>query len=623
MKKFILGLGTVASAIAPVAAVVACGDGSGNNSGGGTEEIIPNHLGPSGLSAVETNNIIKKFKDVLGVQLSHLSDDKDEFKIKFSSLNAKKIAFEITLNENLTNAINFANLALNGTPLQMAVGETLSITLEVGEDGISFSTKNIALSNSTDTTKNGAYSLTTSITDQQIIGFIKDTVLEVGINSDIKLASSDVQTISNKLKTMADSKEAIFGGDTKTLDLNTEGILKAVITPNKTFDFKLKLTTPENGLLLTGVDDIDRAKHQINSQKGEKIEIHLHGVMSNSGVPTLSIKRATSNSVAMRIHTQGAIELAKILFDIAINTGTNTLEKSNVEVTIPTFTNKESTAIISNLNDFLGIPSKFLTGSQNNFKFKLLSIDSRGLKFTIERVSVSDGGTNEQILFDCLSKAGSKLDFVQGSILTGNLRIDDKGKEISSSDERSEKLIDVFQLSHSSNDGIYPLTNITRDNIISIVRQFITHSIGTKTSFLLSASETQIIADKLHKMSTNESKIFKYGQHDSTKVLENTRLNAISTISPNGDFDFQLKVSYNDLLGAAITMYALDGSNAVQALELPRQHTATIHLIGNMDYKSTIKLTKKNLSFGTNEFTLDETGAKELVKILTYFSSTS
>ena len=331
---------------------------------------------------------------------------------------------------------------------------------------------------------------------------------------------------------------------------------------------------------------MDRAKHQINSKKGEKIEIHLHGVMSNSGVPTLTIKRATSNDIATRIHTQGAQELAKILFDIAINTGTNTLEKNNVEVTIPTFTNKESTAIISNLNDFLGIPSKFLTGSQNNFKFKLLSIDSRGLKFTLERVSVSDGGTNEQILFDCLSKAGSKLDFVQGSILTGNLRIDDKGKDISSSDERHEKLIELFKLSHSSNDGIYPLTNISQDNVISIVRQFITYSIGTKTSFLLSSGDTQMIANRLDQMSTNESKIFKY---DPYGHLQNTRLNAISTISPNGDFDFQLKISYDDLYGAAITMYALDGSNAVQTLELPKQQVATIHLKGNMDYKSTIK----------------------------------
>ena len=307
MKKFILGLGTLASAVAPVAAVVACGTDSNG---------LPT------LSAKESTTIFRSFASVLGVTMP---SQNDAFQIKFSKLDKDGIQFTIERTDKTSSSpIAIANLEKTaGTALAWAAEETLNVNLVFNAGHTALSTKEFKLSGSKTTAKNGAYTAKAgTLADADLITVIKQIIAQVlGIDKTIaSLSAPQLTQVTGALTSTTASAEVIFadapmsttGSSFSSSLANASAKLVAHVTPDGKFDFTFELTAKSGGFIVMS----ESRGEWLDVASTKKATIHLVGAMAESGF-TLTTKEATSESKKVTLNAVGAKKLAMILYSIA------------------------------------------------------------------------------------------------------------------------------------------------------------------------------------------------------------------------------------------------------------------------------------------------------------------
>ena len=312
MKKFILGLGTVASAVAPIAAVVACGTDSNG---------LPT------LTAEESTTLINAFATELGFTLP--SGVKDAFQIKVTKVSETGVEFTLERNakSSLTTApLAFTNLVKSTTALELAIGEALKFNLEFNADKTGLKTKTFTLSNAKTTAKNGEYTAKTSsaLTDTKILNILKAFVKRfIGVNETITLTDANKTTVINTLGTSAISAEVIFRDNTGSTDapnasplpatwnhLSSARLISKTNNAKATFEFTFELTLGSGEIKVFGETET------LVAASGGKVTIHLIGTMGTSGY-TLTTKTATFNSKTVTLNEAGSKKLAAALYSVA------------------------------------------------------------------------------------------------------------------------------------------------------------------------------------------------------------------------------------------------------------------------------------------------------------------
>ena len=309
MKKFILGLGTLASTVAPIAAVVACG----TNADGSTV-----------LDAEETQLVLSQVKNILGLDDSFVSEAlSGEFSITVNSMNESGIDVSITRSHKgaaVTDAtIQLSALTIDSDhPLEIATGETLHVqlTLNAGKDAIA--TTKMSLSGSKTTAKNAIVQFLASHIPN--VADLKETFKNLASSlkdqkNAIKLTDANVATIEHDLGTQATSAEAIFDG--KTATLSSIDVSKSTLLANLKMgkvDLKLTLVT-QAGRILRVFGESEFA----DATEGKTTVIHLVGAvdMTKATITSLSTKEATVNGTKITLNDAGAKALTKSLIGIS------------------------------------------------------------------------------------------------------------------------------------------------------------------------------------------------------------------------------------------------------------------------------------------------------------------
>ena len=311
MKKFILGLGTVASTIAPVAAVVACGTDSNG---------LPT------LNAVESTKIVTKFASVLGITMP---SQNDAFQIKFTKLNKDGMTFTLeTTSSDTASSITIANLEKSGGALEIVKDETLEFNFGFNSDMTDIASQKFTLSGSKTTAKNGVYTAKTgTLQSRNLLPVIKEILDEFNGYKVTNLTSVQLSTVISTLSKQATSAEAIFSDD-DTMQVQATGDYSAYLSHatakliskvEKTgkFDFKFEVTaTSGHFVIVTGAT----AKDFKYVYKGDKAIIHLVGALGTDGRYTLTTnesKVSTSMNDNFALNEKGAKLLASALNVIA------------------------------------------------------------------------------------------------------------------------------------------------------------------------------------------------------------------------------------------------------------------------------------------------------------------
>ena len=307
MKKFILGLGTLASTIAPVAAVVACGTDSNG---------LPT------LTAEESTMLVKTFAEELGIT-GKLTGATDEFQIKFNS--ASETGVEFTLERNAKSTfhtgatIHFSNLENSGTALELAIGEVLKFNLALNAAKNDLTTKTFTLSGSKTVAKNGVYLPAAALDSTKLVSLIKKVIRKaVGINETITLTTANKATVISTLQSSAISAEVIFKDDIRKVSGTNPAAwtnlsvatLKSKVSLSGAFDFTFDLTTSGGQLFIFGETE------QLTVVTGGKSTIHLVGVIGTAGY-TLTTKTATVGTKTITLNDAGAKKLAMALNTVA------------------------------------------------------------------------------------------------------------------------------------------------------------------------------------------------------------------------------------------------------------------------------------------------------------------
>ena len=312
MKKFILGLGTVASAVAPIAAVVACGTDSNG---------LPT------LTAEESTTLVKTFATELGIT-GNLASATDEFQIKFNSVSENGVEFTLERNAKSTFStgatINFGNLEKSGSALALAVGEVLKLNLVFNTAKDDLATKAFTLSGSKTATKNGVYTPNGSLDKTNLLSLIKKVLKKaIGLNETFVLNSSALGEVKTHMGTVANSAAAVFGdgaGDITAASFTNVSSAKLIAKTNNakgTFDFTFELTAASGGFVV----NLEGEKF-LTVSSGKKATVHLTGaiVLSGTGTSTTMTYKVATNEVT--VETDSTAQKGKLA-----STGAETLAK--------------------------------------------------------------------------------------------------------------------------------------------------------------------------------------------------------------------------------------------------------------------------------------------------------
>ena len=308
MKKFILGLGTVASTVAPVAAVVACG--------------IDSETGNPILSAEESTELVKAFGLLLGIDTTSIKAG--SLQIKFT--NATTTGIEFTLERtsaDTASSIAIANLEKSGTALAFVKGEILKFNLEYNADKTGLKTKTFTLSGSSTKAKNGEYiAKTGTLSDANIITILKIVLKKaLGINETITLDSTALQALKTRIGTVPDSASAIFANaagiiTTPSFTNVKSATLIAKVNLKNIFDFTFELTGNTGGFVIN-----TKGGEFITVAEDAKVTIHLIGTVTVDKEKGATYKVA-SNEVTLgntktKLASTGAQTLAEGLYYVS------------------------------------------------------------------------------------------------------------------------------------------------------------------------------------------------------------------------------------------------------------------------------------------------------------------
>ena len=307
MKKFILSLGTLASAVAPIAAVVACGTDS--------ETGLPT------LTAEESTELVRSISNALGIWAA-IPDN--SFQIKVTKFSITEVEF--TLEKLTTGNIAIPNLVKSGTALSFSKGETLKFHLEFNANKDGLTTKTFTLSNSTDENKNGEYVPETTTLDIDGVWRMAKSIFKNldGINETITLTNTHKNIIINKLGTSAISAEVVFRDYTNRNQAWNDlpypatwdhvSLAKLIAKTNHakaTFDFTLELTSGSGQLRIFGETE------NLTLATGGKATIHLVGTMGTSGYK-LTTRTSTMSNKTITLNEAGSKKLARALYSAAL-----------------------------------------------------------------------------------------------------------------------------------------------------------------------------------------------------------------------------------------------------------------------------------------------------------------
>ena len=229
MKKFILGLGTLASAVAPVAAVVACGV---------TKDGLPI------LTEAEQEKVSAGIAKALGMT----NTTKGLFKFAFTNYDAKTNQLEMTLTRtDVSGATVFSKLSKSGTNLTMVSGESLEISFGVDPaDNLKLTGPKFVLKDSKTTTKNGLYTST-------LTGIDVKTMLLTFVEMFMPLKSSFTLTggkVNDVLPLISNSSAQSFFyadahnvGGKQSFGADAGKFTYQISMEKKTFDLKVDIST--------------------------------------------------------------------------------------------------------------------------------------------------------------------------------------------------------------------------------------------------------------------------------------------------------------------------------------------------------------------------------------------
>ena len=245
MKKFILGLGTLASTVAPVATVVACG--------------VDSETGLPTFTDEEQEKISSRIVKALGM----LDTTKGLFKFAITKFDKATGQIGMTLTRtNVSGNALFGAILNNssGTSLTMLEGEELNISLAIDvANNMKITETTFILKNSKIESKNIEYS--TSLTEQNIKTiFFSLTELLIPIKSSLTLtrekALKALPVYSNV------SAQSFFGvptvsseiGHTQDRPVNGAKFNYSLSMEKKTFDFTFELQNNPVYIALYGED---------------------------------------------------------------------------------------------------------------------------------------------------------------------------------------------------------------------------------------------------------------------------------------------------------------------------------------------------------------------------------
>ena len=375
MKKILLGLGTLVSKIAPVAAVVACGT---------------NKDGSISLTQEESSLALELAQPILGISDTDLAF-KDEFTININSLSESGIDLSITRTHKGSNvtagAIQLSNIgSSSSTPISMAPGEKLNIQLTLNAAKDAIATTKISLSGSKTVDKNGILVFIGEKTPS--VNLLKDTIQRMvkffkGQSKTIKLTHDQLLLINNSMGVSTVSAESIFGG---TLDSAkpTETLLTGE-TKGQKFDLNFKIVAESS----ISISDKDGNIESVTS--GKTIDVHLAGIITNAfnhSVGKLTTHTASYNGKTIELDETGSKTLGNKLLDI--------------------FLNESHILSVANSHDFIyggtgfhyslgfGDYARTYTGE---WQANVHSITSTSIDFSITRIHKSSEGTVSEVGF--------------------------------------------------------------------------------------------------------------------------------------------------------------------------------------------------------------------------------
>ena len=322
MKKFILGLGTLASTVAPIAAVVACGVDSN---------------GLPVLTAEESTEVVGMFSGALGITLP---TEADAFQIKFDKLDNGGIGLTLEKNPKYTVApIAFTKLEKAATALSLAFGEMLKINLEFNEAKTGIKTKEFTVSGSKTATKNGVYSLKAT-TDQDLMKLVKDVAAKfLGKNDSLDLSAAELTKLIAQLSYKANSAEAIFGdapGETnpssrsgtnasftnvKSAKLIAKTKPNGSILKGEKFDYKFELVSNASGIVVNG-EKASANEFLHLTKEDEVVVIHLVGTVDTRNDVNLTTRTAMFGSKTIDLLEESCKQLVLGLKDTITYHGT-------------------------------------------------------------------------------------------------------------------------------------------------------------------------------------------------------------------------------------------------------------------------------------------------------------
>ena len=313
MKKFILGLGTLASTVAPIAAVVACGT---------------NADGSITLNKEETQMALSMVKDVLGLDSSFINAAvKDEFELTVNSVSEVGVDLSLTRSHKGTavtsGTIPFTKLVIGtaSAQLDMATGETLHVqlTLNAGKDAIA--TTMMSLSGSKTADKNTVVKF--KATNAPTATVLKDLFKKLndaikGETKTVKLTDTHLGAIESALGTNATSAESIFGGkDAALASIDATKSSLAMTMKFDKFDATLTLVTKATAVLRV-FGTVGSTDAHADANAGKTTTVHLMGTldMSNGHVTNLTMKEANVDGTTITLNETGTKTLVTALVGI-------------------------------------------------------------------------------------------------------------------------------------------------------------------------------------------------------------------------------------------------------------------------------------------------------------------
>ena len=292
MKKTLLSLGTIVSAVAPVAGVIACGSTSASL---------------YTMSKYEVKELSKEIFKLLGE--SNPVNENDIISIKSVDDTNRKYVFNITRSGQLSpTSLTLSNLTKTGAALTLTNNsEVLKVTVVFNEDWtLNVIDTKFELLGSTET-KNGEYSLADpEITmDKIFLNISKYAGLPFYKH---KTLSDGTPIQVNTTSTVA--KEKIFSSWTQLNDVKLDGDLNF---KNKTFDINFNFVSFSNTLIVTGDSEA------LPLTSGTKSTIHLVGAFTYDetnatnpySITAISVFSANKSAKVIKLDETASKDLAK------------------------------------------------------------------------------------------------------------------------------------------------------------------------------------------------------------------------------------------------------------------------------------------------------------------------